>query len=165
MSPTRTAPIDAAHVHEVLGRSLLADGYDIVLDLDKSQGRRLYDAKAGRWYLDMFSCFATLPIGINHPKMKDPDFLAALQRAAVTNPSNSDVYTVEFAEFVDTFRRQAMPDYLPHLFVIAGGALGVENALKAAFDWKVRRNFKKGHKGEKGHQALHFREAFHGRSG
>src|SRR6266850_436431 len=165
MTPTRTAPIDAAHVHEVLGLVLLADGYDLVLDLEKSHGRRMYDAKGDRWYLDMFSCFATLPLGLNHPKMKQPEFLAQLQRAALTNPSNSDVYTVEFAEFVDAFRRLAMPDYLPHLFVIAGGALGVENALKAAFDWKVRRNFRNGLKEEKGHQVLHFREAFHGRTG
>jgi L-lysine 6-transaminase len=58
-----------------------------------------------------------------------------------------------------------MPDYLPHLYLVAGGTLGVENALKAAFDWKVRQNFRKGYAQEKGHQVLHFREAFHGRSG
>jgi L-lysine 6-transaminase len=41
----------------------------------------------------------------------------------------------------------------------------VENALKTAFDWKVRRNLARGVKGEKGTQVIHFREAFHGRSG
>jgi L-lysine 6-transaminase len=45
-----------------------------------------------------------------------------------------------------------------------GGALAVENALKTAFDWKVRKNLAAG-KGEKGSQIIHFREAFHGRSG
>lgn len=159
---TRLAPAD---VHAAIGRHLLADGYDLVLDLAASQGRRLHDAKSGRWYLDMFSCFATLPLGVNHPKMKEPDFLAKLQRAALVNPTNSDVYTVEMAEFVETFGRLALPSYLPHLFLVAGGALGVENALKAAFDWKVRQNFRKGYREEKGHQALHFRQAFHGRSG
>jgi L-lysine 6-transaminase len=113
----------------------------------------------------MFSFFATLPVGLNHPKMADPDFRARLGRAAAANPANSDVYTVEMAEFVETFARLAMPDYLPHAFFIAGGTLGVENALKAAFDWKVRRNFKRGHREERGHQVLHFKEAFHGRSG
>ena len=29
----------------------------------------------------------------------------------------------------------------PHLFFIAGGALAVENAIKASVDWKVRKNF------------------------
>jgi len=97
--------------------------------------------------------------------MKDPAFEARLLRAARTNPANSDIYTVEMAEFVETFGRLAMPAHLPHLFLVAGGTLGVENALKAAFDWKVRRNFRKGYREERGHQVLHFREAFHGRSG
>jgi len=167
MSPTvsKAPRIAPDQVHGVLSRHMLVDGYDLVLDLEKSHGRRLVDARSGRSWLDLFSCFATLPIGLNHPKMKDPDFLAALTRAALTNPTNADVYTVEMATFVDVFGRVAMPGYLPHLFLIAGGALGVENALKAAFDWKVRRNFRNGLKEERGHQVLHFREAFHGRTG
>jgi L-lysine 6-transaminase len=152
-------------VHATLGRHMLADGYDMVLDLDKSKGRRLHDARSGREYLDLFSFFATLPIGFNHPKMQDLDFLESLTRAALVNPTNSDIYTTDFAEFVEVFGRVAMRAHLPHAFFIAGGALGVENALKAAMDWKVRQNFRKGLKVEKGHQILHFREAFHGRSG
>jgi L-lysine 6-transaminase len=159
---SRIAP---AQVHETLGRHMLADGYDIVLDLERSQGRRLWDSRRGRSYLDLFSFFATLPLGIGHAGMKEPDFLARLTRAALVNPTNSDVYTTEMAEFVDTFGRVAKPGYLEYAFFVAGGALGVENALKAAMDWKVRRNFARGMKEEKGHQILHFREAFHGRSG
>ncbi|MBD3276771.1 MAG: L-lysine 6-transaminase, partial [Candidatus Aegiribacteria sp.] len=52
----------------------------------------------------------------------------------------------------------------PHLFFISGGALAVENALKAAFDWKVRRNLEAG-RGEIGTKVIHFRSAFHGRTG
>ena len=158
----RIAPGD---VHATLGRHMLVDGYDIVLDLEKSQGRRFYDSRGDRWYLDLFSFFATLPVGINHPKMRDGAFVAELTRAALVNPTNSDIYTVEMAGFVDTFGRLAMPEYLPHLFLVAGGTLGVENALKAAFDWKVRQNFRRGSREEKGHQVVHFRESFHGRSG
>ncbi|HEY2954093.1 MAG TPA: L-lysine 6-transaminase [Candidatus Eisenbacteria bacterium] len=158
-------PIAPAEVHATLARHMLADGYDLVLDLEKSKGRKLHDAKSGRWYLDMFSFFATLPLGINHPKLADPGFLERLTRAALVNPTNSDIYTVEMAEFVETFGRLAQPDYLPHVFFVSGGTLGVENALKAAFDWKVRRNFRRGYREEKGHQVLHFRGAFHGRSG
>lgn len=160
-----TARIAPSQVHDTLHRHMLADGYDIVLDLEKSQGRRLYDSRHDRTYLDLFSFFATLPIGFNHPKTKDPDFLAKLTRAALVNPTNSDIYTTEMAEFVDTFGRVAKPASMKYAFFVAGGALGVENALKAAMDWKVRRNFAKGLKEEKGHQILHFREAFHGRSG
>jgi L-lysine 6-transaminase len=144
---------------------MLADGYDMVLDLEKSRGRRLHDSRSGRDYLDLFSFFATLPIGFNHPRMKDPDFLAKLTRAALVNPTNSDIYSTEFAEFVEVFGRVAMRPHLPHAFFVAGGSLGVENALKAAMDWKVRQNFRRGLKQEKGHQILHFRESFHGRSG
>jgi L-lysine 6-transaminase len=163
--PVRAPHLAASDVHGVLAKHLLVDGYDLVLDLEKSQGRRLWDARGERWYLDLFSCFATLPVGLNHPKMREPAFEAKLLRAARTNPANSDIYTVELAEFVDAFGRHAMPAWLPHLFLVAGGTLGVENALKAAFDWKVRRNFRKGYREEKGHQVLHFRESFHGRSG
>jgi L-lysine 6-transaminase len=159
------AGLTAAEVHAVISKHMLRDGYDMVLDLERSHGRRIYDARHDRWFLDLFSCFATMPIGFNHPKMKEPVFLAKLQRAGVANPSNSDLYTVEMAEFVDVFARLAKPSYLPHLFLVAGGSVAVENALKAAFDWKVRRNFRKGHREEKGTQVLHFREAFHGRSG
>ena len=165
MNTIAAGTIAPAQVHEVLARHMLADGYDMVLDLEESRGRRLYDSRNARWYLDMFSFFATLPVGMNHPGMREPEFLARLERAALINPTNSDIYTVEMAEFVDTFGRLAMPEYLPHAFFVAGGTLAVENALKAAFDWKVRRNFRKGYREERGHQVLHFRHAFHGRSG
>jgi L-lysine 6-transaminase len=161
----KTSHIAPAAVHATLARHMLADGYDMVLDLEKSQGRRLHDSRTGREYLDLFSFFATLPIGFNHPKMKDPEFLSKLTRAALVNPTNSDIYSTEFAEFVEVFGRVAMRPYLPHAFFVAGGSLGVENALKAAMDWKVRQNFRKGLKQEKGHQILHFRESFHGRTG
>ena len=160
-----TLALTADRVHETLGRHILADGYDMVLDVDRSRGRRLWDARRGRGVLDMFSFFATAPLGLNHPKMADPVFREKLLRAALSNPTNSDIYTLEFAEFVETFGRVGIPSYLPYAFVVAGGTLGVENALKAAMDWKVRRNFRKGLTVEKGHQIVHFRDAFHGRSG
>ena len=160
-----TPTLTADRVHETLGRHILADGYDMVLDVDRSRGRRLWDARRGRGVLDMFSFFATAPLGLNHPKMADPVFREKLLRAALSNPTNSDIYTLEFAEFVETFGRVGIPSYLPYAFFVAGGTLGVENALKAAMDWKVRRNFRKGLTVEKGHQIIHFRDAFHGRSG
>ena len=162
---TGTASLAPERVHETLGRHILADGYDMVLDIDRSHGRRLWDARRGRRVLDMFSFFGTAAVGLNHPKMADPAFREKLLRAALANPTNSDIYTREFAEFVETFGRVGIPSYLPYAFFVAGGTLGVENALKAAMDWKVRRNFRKGLTVEKGHQIVHFRDAFHGRSG
>jgi L-lysine 6-transaminase len=152
-------------VHEVLKKHMLVDGFDIVFDLKNSKGSWLVDARTGKKYLDFFTFFASNPIGANHDKMFEPAFVEKILRAAINKPSTSDAYTVEFAEFVETFSRIAIPDYLPHLFLIEGGALGVENALKTAFDWKVRKNFERGYKEEKGHLVMHFRYAFHGRSG
>ncbi|MFQ5674636.1 MAG: L-lysine 6-transaminase, partial [bacterium] len=136
-----------------------------VVDLEKSHGSYVYDALGERQYLDMFSYFATAPIGHNHPGMADPEFRRRLQAAALIKPSNSDFYTTDMAEFVRVFSEHAIPDELPYLFMVSGGALAVENALKAAFDWKVRKNFARGAKEERGRQVVHFREAFHGRSG
>jgi len=153
-------------VHQTLAKHILADGYDFTFDLSRSRGINLYDSKHRRELLDFFTCFASVPLGYNHPKMTgDEAFTRSLLHAALINPSNSDVYTVEYAQFVDTFGRIAVPDYLPHAFFVSGGALAVENALKTAMDWKVQKNFQKGYRYEKGTKVLHFEQAFHGRSG
>jgi L-lysine 6-transaminase len=144
---------------------MLVDGFEIVIDLRKSRGSYIVDAKDGKKYLDFFTFVASAPIGMNHPKMMSPAFLKKLAYVAVTKPSNSDIYTAEQAEFLEVFERVAMPSYLPHALFIEGGALAVENALKAAFDWKIRKNFARGYKEERGRQVIHFRQSFHGRSG
>jgi L-lysine 6-transaminase len=157
--------ISPAQVHSTLAKHMLVDGFDLVVDLERSQGSYLYDSRYNKRYLDFFSFFASAAVGINHPKVTTAEFLQKLARVAVNKVSNSDSYTVEMAEFVDTFERIAAPDYLPYAFFIEGGALGVENALKVAFDWKVRKNFAKGYREERGRQVIHFRRAFHGRTG
>ena len=157
--------VQPGEVFEVLGRHILVDAFDLVLDLKNSAGCYLQDARNGRRCLDCFSFVASSALGINHPKMRTPEFLEKLTRVALTKVSNSDMYTPEMAEFVDTFARVAKPSYMKHLFFIDGGTLGVENALKAAFDWKVQTNFARGYSKETGHQVVHFKQAFHGRSG
>ena len=156
--------VQPADVFEVLRSHRLVDGFHLVMDLDRSHGSWIVDARNGRQYLDFYTFFATTPLGHNHPRLREPDFVRKLGAIAVNKPANSDIYTTAFAEWVATFGRHAAPDYLPHLFWVDGGSLAVENALKAAFDWKVRKNLARG-KGEKGSKVLHFREGFHGRSG
>jgi L-lysine 6-transaminase len=153
-------------VHASLSKHVLADGFDLTFDMKKSNGVHIYDSKNKRTLLDFFTCFASVPLGYNHPKMvNDEAFRDNLMLAALTNPSNSDIYTQQYAQFVDTFARVGIPQYLPHAFFIAGGTLAIENALKTAMDWKVQKNFAKGHSTEKGFKILHFEHAFHGRSG
>ena len=153
-------------VHETIGKYMLADGFPFVVDMDRSHGSWLVDKRTGREFLDLFSCFASMPVGWNHP-----DIVALKEefgRIALNNVTNSDIYTSEMAWAVDTISRIAKPEYLNHQFFIAGGGLAVENTLKAAFDWKVQKNWKVGNAEagvEKGHQIIHFKDAFHGRTG
>ncbi|MDP6032471.1 MAG: L-lysine 6-transaminase [Candidatus Marinimicrobia bacterium] len=154
--------ISANNVKENIGQYMLADGMDYIIDLNKSHGSWLVDGRDSTEYLDLFSMFASMSVGYNHPYMisnKD-----RLMQAAINKPTNSDIYSSEMAEFVDTMGRLAQPDYLPYAFYIEGGGLAVENALKAAFDWKVRKNLENG-QSEGGSKIIHFKECFHGRTG
>ena len=148
-------------VHERLAKHILADGYPIVMDMDKSHGSYVVDEN-GVEYLDLFSMFASTAIGYNHPHLLAKiDFLG---RNAVNKPAMSDIYTKDYADLIDTFERVAMPKELQYLFFISGGTLAVENALKTAFDWKTRLNISKGIEKEAS-DVIHFKQAFHGRSG
>lgn len=148
-----------------LRKYMLVDGYDLVIDLQKSHGAYFYETRNQKYYLDLFSFVASNPVGLNHPKMNNPEFISYIGKIALTKPSNSDIYCAEMAEFVEAFFNIAAPPYLKYAFFVEGGALAVENALKTAFDWKVNKNFTKGYSREVGHQVIHFRDAFHGRSG
>ncbi|WP_214104973.1 L-lysine 6-transaminase [Acrocarpospora catenulata] len=147
-----------------LARHLLVDGYQLVLDLERSKGSWLVDARDGRKYLDFYTSFASAPLGMN-PFDDEPAFLDRLARVAANKPANSDLCTAEQAEFVETFVRVLGDPELPHLFFVEGGALAVENALKCAFDWKSRWNEAHGRHPGLGTQVLHLTRAFHGRSG
>ena len=158
--------IAATSVHEVLRRHQLVDGYDVVLDLERSHGAWLYDARTESEFLDCFTCFASWPVGYNHPMLQTPEFLAKVRTVATANPANSDLYTREMAGFVEAFATRATPSGFPYHFWVAGGALAVENALKTAFDWKARKLGRTDFGADVNDLViLHLRDAFHGRSG
>lgn len=149
-------------VKETLGKHMLADGFDFVMDFEKSKGSWIHDSLSGRDFLDMFSMFGSASIGYNHPYLMERS--AWLGKLAVNKPTLADVYSQEFADFMEVFSRVAIPKELQYTFFIEGGALAVENAMKACFDWKTRKNFEKGLDLEAG-ICIHFKQAFHGRSG
>jgi len=157
--------INPDSVIRTLQKYMLIDGLDFVLDLEKSKGSFLYEARRNRYYLDLFSFVASNPLGMNHPKLDNDEFIRLIGKIAITKPSNSDIYCAEMAEFVETFFQIAVPSYFKYSFFIEGGALAVENALKTAFDWKIKKNFKKGYSREVGTQVIHFTTSFHGRTG
>ncbi len=160
----RRADIPSAQVHETLRRHILVDGYPLVIDLENSRGSIVRDAMSGRELVDFYSFFASNPLGFNHPGILDERTKERLLATSVVKVANSDKYTTYYAEFVDTLSRTAAPAELSKYFFVEGGALAVENALKTAFDWKVRKNLAAG-RGERGQSILHLEHAFHGRSG
>jgi len=165
-SATSGASVAASDVHDVLGQHLLTDGFKLVFDPTASSGSWLVDARTGQRYLDMYTFFASAPLGCNPPGVvEDAAFMALLGEVAANKPANSDVYSSHLAEFAETFSRVLGDPDLPHLFFVEGGALAVENALKTAFDWKSRQNEAAGRGASLGTQIMHFTKAFHGRSG
>ena len=152
-------------VHEILARHQLADGFPMVMDLARSHGSYLHDSRSGEEFLDFFTCFASWPIGYSHPGLAEPAFVEELTLAASNNPANSDLYTTQMADFVEAFATRVTPPEYPHHFWVAGGALAVENALKAAFDWKAHKLGVEAVEDGNALVVMHFHEAFHGRSG
>lgn len=149
---------------DTLEKYILVDGFHVVADQQGSHGSTLYDARQnGRMYIDLYSQFASQALGWNHPALTSNfwRFIPVLN----CKMANSDMYTPQYAEFVETFA-SITPDF-KHYFFIDGGALAVENALKCAFDWKGRK-LGMTHMSPSGGNMLeiiHLKNAFHGRTG
>lgn len=157
--------INSSHALESIAKHQIGDGMSIVVDNNESKGN-IVDRKTGKQYLDFFTCFASMPLGYNHPKMLESDFKEYIGLHSINKPSNSDLYSEVQATFTNTLFKVAVPENdFKYSFYIEGGALAVENALKAAMDWKVRKNMKKGLPENIGTKVLHFKQAFHGRTG
>jgi L-lysine 6-transaminase len=164
VSASKDRQVAASNVLKTLEEHILLDGFKVVVDLEKSRGSYLYDAATGHRLIDLYGFFGSMPVGFNHPYFDREDVKRDLLRAAKVKVANSDVYSDSYAQFVETFARVAGLPPLERYLFIEGGALAVENCLKAAMDWKVRKNMAAG-RGERGTEVLHFRRAFHGRSG
>ncbi len=157
-------PATKSRVLDQIAEHVLLDGFRIVIDLEKSQGSYLYDAAHDQRLIDLYGFFGSNPVGFNHPHFDRPEVKADLLAAAEIKIANSDVYSEGYARFVETLWRVVGMPPLERMLFIEGGALAVENALKPAMDWKVRKNLAAG-RGERGTEILHFKSAFHGRSG
>jgi len=157
-----------SQVIDTLSQYILTDGFHVVVDLDKSHGSWIVDAENGKRYLDCYSQFASQPLGWNHPSLVNAQ--EELGRVAMHKMANSDMYSKPYAKFVERFA--SVTRDFKHYFFIDGGALAVENALKAAFDWKAQRLGYTVGMSPSLNQSLadtldvvHFTNAFHGRSG
>jgi L-lysine 6-transaminase len=164
--------ITPGEVFPAIEKYMLRDGYDIVIDMEKSKGSHVIDARTGDDWLDFYTFFASSPFGMNHPKLTTDEFKEKIFRAAINKVANSDIYTLEMGEFVRLFGEVALPEGFGHLFLVDYGTLAVENAFKVAMDWKVQKLAARGKvtpgeaiAGSKGTKIIHFNEAFHGRGG
>lgn len=157
--------VNSNDVHSLIGNYQIGDGMKLVLD-NSNSSTKVIDKATGKEFYDFFTCFASMPLGYNHPKMIEPQFIDYIGRHSMNKPSNSDLYSEIQATFTNTLFKVAVPKSdFKYSFYIEGGALAVENALKAAMDWKVRKNLKNGLSESVGTKVLHFKQAFHGRSG
>ena len=154
--------IDYKTARSTIGKHMLADGMSPVIDLENSHGSWLVDGRNGKEYLDLFSMYASMSVGYNHPYILEN--ANRLEKVSLNKPANSDIYSTQMAEFVATMAKVVQPRYLPFAFYIEGGALAVENALKAAFDWKSRKNLQN-NKPKGGGLVVHLKDCFHGRTG
>ena len=67
--------------------------------------------------IDMFSMFASASIGYNHPYLvKHSEWLGKM---AVNKPTLADVYSQEFADFMEVFERVAIPENLQYASVFS----------------------------------------------
>ena len=148
--------IDPKKVKGILGENILADGFDPIIDLEKSHGSWIVDQRDKSEYLDMFSMFASGAVGYNHPYIVKNK--ALLGEIAINKTTLSDIYNIYYAEFLTIFDKIGIPDYLKNVFFIDGGSLAVENAMKTAFDWKRRKNIEKG-SDAKGNKIIYFNQS------
>ena len=154
------------HAHQILPtlkQYILTDGFKLLPDFDRSHGAFVVDLATGEPYLDFCTFYASMPIGYNHPALRSDEFRADVLRYSVFKPSNPDFYSSPYARFAEAMASM-LPGDMHRLFFIDTGALAVENAMKAAFDWKAKKNLQKGVIGG-ADQILHFKRAFHGRTG
>ena len=53
----------SAEVHQTISKNMLADGYPILFDLERSHDTYFVDEITGREYLDFFTFFASTAVG------------------------------------------------------------------------------------------------------
>src|SRR6478672_2101672 len=96
-------PIEGVLPRQVIAeleKHILVDGFKLIFDLEKSRGSRFVDAATGRELIDLYSFYASQPVGFNHPYFDRPEVRAELLAASKIKIANADVYTAQYATFV-----------------------------------------------------------------
>ena len=76
-----------------LEKHILVDGFKLVFDVARSRGSRFVDAATGRELIDLYSFYASQPIGFNHPYFDRSEvkerFLNAGSEIVASSPAES----------------------------------------------------------------------------
>src|SRR5580692_8234021 len=112
--------IAARDVIAEVEKHVLVDGFKLVIDLERSRGSRLVDARTGRVLVDLYSFYASMPVGYNHPHFSRPEVEADLLAAAKVKVASADVYSTQYAMFIATFARVMGLPPLERYFFIEG---------------------------------------------
>lgn len=153
--------IQAHKVRTELGKHINTDGLNQIFDFEKSHGSWLVDKSSGKKFLDCFGQYASLPVGYNHTSLIEKR--QQIDSVSLCKIVNSDLYSCEYADFVETFS-SIFPEEFKHFFFIEGGSAAVENALKVAFDWKAKKMDLSDALAQN-LDIIHLEKAFHGRGG
>src|SRR5438046_8445300 len=97
--------VTASDVIRELEKHILVDGFKLVFDLERSHGSCFVDAATGRELIDLYSFYASQPIGFNHPYFHRPEVQADLLAASKIKVANADGYRVQYGEFVTSLSR------------------------------------------------------------
>ncbi len=165
--------VEPGQVFQEISKWLLRDGFDIVVDMEKSKGSHMINKVNGEDWLDFYTFFASAPFGMNHPKLDNPEFKEIIFRAAINKVASSDIYTDQMAQFVKTFGDVAVPRRVSTTFSSSttgpsrwrtpsrspwtGRSRSCSSRASAAGGTPSR--------GRRGTKVIHFNDAFHGRSG
>ena len=83
---------------DTLKQHILVDGFDVVVDHQKSFGSWIVDLNTGKKYLDCYSQFASQPLGWKHSALiRAQNEMGSAGRVKM---ANSDMYSEEYALFV-----------------------------------------------------------------
>ena len=153
--------VTPSRVHEVIGRWLDDTGMEIVCDLEKSHGAYIHDARSGVDFLDFSGCFAARPLAFDHPGLIEPTFRERLGAAACHKISSRQIYSVEYARFVEAFAAVACGGEFPYLAFAEAEPAAVGFATRVALSWKSRRNIAQGGN-VTARRLIAFTQSFHG---
>jgi L-lysine 6-transaminase len=106
--------------------------FDIIIDFEKSNKSYLYDKKTGKYFLDVFSMFSSLPLGYNHT-IFDESFDQKIKYISHLRMSNNLFYSDELMSFEERFLNIS---FHSNFHFCSTGALAVETAIKCAYEYK-----------------------------